>query len=208
MTYNPTRTLIAQLAARLMQEHGIRDFSQAKRKAARQLGIVDAHHLPGNEEIEDAIREYNAVYHADTQPELLRELRREALGIMEMLARFDPHLTGAVLNGTASPYSGIQIELFTDNEKEVEMYLLNQNLPFRQGQCTSSGNLGKRPVPCFILDSGQNDIRITVQPPLAMRRSQRNSNEPLRRASLTQLKTLIAEDSAAIAQASASQSAT
>ncbi len=194
MSHNPTRVLIAQLAARLMQEHGIRDFAQAKRKAARQLGIVDAHHLPGNDEIEAAIREYNAVYHADTQPELLRELRMEALGIMELLARFDPHLTGAVLNGTAGQYSGIQIELFADNEKEVEMYLLNHNLPFRQGQCTSHGSHGKRPVPCFILDSETGDIRITVEPAIAIRRSQRgHSGEPLRRASLTQLKSLIAE---------------
>ncbi len=193
MSHNPTRTLIAQLAARLMQEHGIRDFAQAKRKAAKQLGIVEAHHLPANAEIDQAIREYNAVYHSDTQPGLLRELRLAALEAMEMLHQFAPQLTGAVLNGTAGPHSDIQLELFTDSEKDVEMYLLNRKLPFRQAQCiATSGAQGRRAIPCFILEGISCDIRITVYPPDALRRSSRPDG--LRRVSVSQLKTLMAQD--------------
>ncbi len=197
MKVNPTRALVAQLAAQLMYDHGIRDFSLAKRKAARQLGIVDAHHLPGNLEIEAAIRDHQALFHADTHPELLRQLRQTALETMQLLANFDPHLTGGALSGSASQYDDIQIELFTDNEKEVEMYLLNHNIPFRQAQSQASSPHGNRVIPCFVLQSANNDIRVTVQPHTANRNSGRIGGETLKRASISQLTHLLAQATAA-----------
>jgi len=47
-----TRARIAAAAARLMAEDGIDDFALAKRKAAKQLGVVESQALPGNDEIE------------------------------------------------------------------------------------------------------------------------------------------------------------
>ena len=46
------RRALAQEAARLMAEHGIDDFLQAKRKAADRLGVNDVAVLPKNVEIE------------------------------------------------------------------------------------------------------------------------------------------------------------
>ena len=71
------RLRVAQEAARLMSEHGIRDFHHAKVKAAERLGILDAQALPRNNEIEDALREHQRIFHAESQPQLLQE-RREA----------------------------------------------------------------------------------------------------------------------------------
>ena len=47
------RRALAQEAARIMAEHGIRDFLLAKRKAAERFGVTDGAVLPKNIEIED-----------------------------------------------------------------------------------------------------------------------------------------------------------
>src|ERR1700761_3715648 len=84
------RVLVAQEAARLMSEHGIRDFHHAKLKAAERLGIADAQALPRNYEIEDALREHQRIFHADTQPQALRARREAAVEGMFFLRGFDP----------------------------------------------------------------------------------------------------------------------
>jgi hypothetical protein len=47
---------------------------------------------------------------------------------MEALERYNPFLTGAVLNGTAGPHDDIHLQLFADSAKEVEIFLLNKNM--------------------------------------------------------------------------------
>lgn len=56
------RYRLAHEAARLMAESGVRDFHQAKLKAAERLGIHDDASLPRNREIEDALREYQRLF--------------------------------------------------------------------------------------------------------------------------------------------------
>ena len=56
------RQLVAQQAARMMAEDGISDFGYAKKKAGRQLGVVDANCLPSNAEIEEEIRLFHEIY--------------------------------------------------------------------------------------------------------------------------------------------------
>ena len=63
------RTRLAHEAARLMAEGGIRDFHQAKLKAATRLGIHDDASLPRNREIEDALREYQRLFVGDAHAE-------------------------------------------------------------------------------------------------------------------------------------------
>jgi hypothetical protein len=125
-----TRARIAAAAARLMAEDGIDDFSLAKRKAAKQLGASDAQALPGNDEIEAELRAYLALYQADKHPRRLAELRALALDAMRALERFNPYLTGPVLKGIAGPYAEIELQLFPDSVKEVELFLLDRNLPY------------------------------------------------------------------------------
>jgi hypothetical protein len=124
------RVRIAAAAARIMAEEGIDDFALAKRKAARRLGAPDSDALPANEEVEAALREYLALYQAEAHPERINELRRIALQAMDALKRFNPYLTGPVLAGLAGPYAEIDLQLFPESTKDVELYLLDLNKPY------------------------------------------------------------------------------
>lgn len=127
---NAMRARIAAAAARLMAEDGIDDFALAKRKAARQLGAADTEALPRNDEIEAELRAYRGLYQADEHRDVLQSLRRQALELMQVLERFKPYLTGSVLTGTAGPYAEIELQLFPDSAKEVEIFLLEQRIAF------------------------------------------------------------------------------
>jgi len=120
---------IAAVAARLVVDEGL-DFGQAKRYALRQMGLPARTGLPGNEELEDAVREHIAVFCADSQPGELLALRRLALQWMSRMASFRPYLSGAVWMGTATRHSDIRIELFCDDPKSAELMLLEMRADF------------------------------------------------------------------------------
>ena len=121
---------IAVAAARLIVEEGL-EYGAAKRRAARDLGVNARNgELPGNDEIEDEVRAYLDVFHADTQPAELAELRRIAALWMEKLAAFRPHLTGAVWRGTATRLNSIFIDLFCDDSKSAEIALIDQRIDY------------------------------------------------------------------------------
>lgn len=126
------RAEIAAAAARMIAEDGA-DYGSAKRKAAKQLlgnARVSGDFLPDNAQIEEEVRIYNELFFGDTQPARLLALRKLALRLMTELNRFNPHLTGAVLHGTAGDHSDIHLQLFAESAKEVEIYLLNMNIAF------------------------------------------------------------------------------
>ena len=133
------RASIAQLAARLIAEHGIADWSLAKRKAARQLLLPERAALPGDDEIEEALRDYHALFGGEAHEATLRSQREEALLWMKRLAAFRPLLVGGVAEGWATEHSDIRIELAADDSKSVEMALVNggctyKSLPERSGE--------------------------------------------------------------------------
>jgi hypothetical protein len=122
------RARIAAAAARMIAQDGA-DYSSAKRKAARQiLGSARNCALPDNAQIEQEVHLYNALFLSDTQPARLLHLRTLALQAMRALAQFHPMLTGAVLNGTAGAHSDIDLQLFADSAKDVELFLLDKNI--------------------------------------------------------------------------------
>src|SRR5208282_4917269 len=108
---NLMREQLAYHAARLMAEDGITDYAFAKRKAAKQMGAEDTHHLPSNQEVDDALYSYRALYQHDSHPDVLYQLREEALAAMRQLEQFQPYLTGSVLSGIAGEQSDINIML-------------------------------------------------------------------------------------------------
>jgi len=120
---------IAATAAQMVVEEGL-EYGPAKRRAVRQLGLPPRTPLPGNDVVEDAVREYIALFCADTQPAELRALRRLALHWMERLAPFRPHLGGAVWHGTATRLSDIYLQLFCDDEKAAEIALIDRGVPY------------------------------------------------------------------------------
>ncbi|MGZ8229918.1 MAG: hypothetical protein ACXW2A_08875 [Burkholderiales bacterium] len=159
---NDERSRIAHLAARLMVEDGIEDYAAAKRKAARQAGLADSRQLPGNEEIEAALRTYQTLYEGDAHRERLRELREHALEVMRDLQRFNPYLTGSVLTGSAGKYADINIQLYTDDAKGLELYLLDRDIPYRAAQSRIYCGGEARTVPLFIVDDDGTEIQLLV----------------------------------------------
>lgn len=159
------RARIAAAAARIMAEDGIDDFALAKRKAARQLGASEREGLPANEEVEAELRAYRALYQAEEHPERIAELRAIALDAMQALERFSPYLTGPVLEGIAGPYAEIELQLFPESAKEVEIFLLERNLPFatREGRRYSGDRA--RSVSVFSLDWQGTPLRLSVFDP-------------------------------------------
>lgn len=124
------RERIAAAAARIMAEEGIDDYALAKRKAARRVGAPATEALPANDEVEAQLRDYLALYQADEHPERIAELRRVALDAMHAFERFSPYLTGPVLEGLAGPYAHIELQLFPESTKDVEIFLLDRGLAY------------------------------------------------------------------------------
>ena len=157
-----TRSAIAVHAARLMAQDGIEDYGLAKRKAAKQLGIPDSSRLPNNDEIDAALREYQDIYRNDDQEQRIRVLREQAIRAMRELAAFDPHLTGSVLSGIAGPYAVIHLQLFTDNVKAVELFLIDRKMPYKTSQSRLYAGHEPRVLPVFSISVEGTEIELTV----------------------------------------------
>ena len=166
------RRRIAQATARLLAMDGSQDYGNAKRKAARQLGAPDSQNLPDNQEIEDALREYQSLFQGDEARAQLAFLREIAVEYMEQLAAYDPHLTGSVLNGTAGKHSDINLQLFADDEKEIEFWMMRLPHPYRAGELRSNEPKGQV-FPRFVIDDPRASIDITVYPVNELRRLKR-----------------------------------
>ncbi|MFT4190582.1 MAG: hypothetical protein QM617_03540 [Comamonas sp.] len=123
---------IAATAARLVVEEGL-EYGPAKRRAVKTLGLPARTALPDNDRVEAEVRDYLALFRADSQPAELRALRELALGWMRQLAEFRPHLGGAVWHGTATRLSDVFLQLFCDDPKSAEIALINQGLRYEVG---------------------------------------------------------------------------
>ena len=117
------RQTVAQEAARLIVEHGIRDFRVAKVRAAERLGITGRGALPGNGEIELAVSDYLALFGGDEHASHLGLLREAALTAMDMLEAFSPRLVGPVLQGTADHNSAVNLHVFADSPEAIALEL-------------------------------------------------------------------------------------
>lgn len=155
------RERIAQEAARLMSEAGIRDFQLAKRKAMERLRLSDLRQLPSNEEIEAALSAYQRLFRADTQPRHLAALRRTAVRAMRFLHGFQPRLVGPVLSGTADEHSDVCLHLFAEPAEAVGLFLLDNGIPHDTGERRmrlASDDTRRLPTFCFMAD----DVRVEL----------------------------------------------
>lgn len=172
------RALIAELAARLMAEHGLRDYAVAKRKATRQLGLPEGHVMPSNEEIDAALAERQSLFQPEEQASLLGDLRAQAREVMHVFERFQPTLTGALVSGAVSEHSLIELEIAQEASKDFEQFLINRGIGHKIQD--RAGRMA------YLIYSEPADVMVRMVPPDA-----RFSHAP--RLSLTRLEKLIAE---------------
>ena len=120
---------IASLAAQWVVEEGL-DYRAAKQRAVKALGLPSRTALPDNDALETAVIDHIAVFCADSQAGELRDLRELALTWMERMAGFRPYIAGAVWRGTATRLSDIYIQLFCDDSKSAEIFLIEQRVRY------------------------------------------------------------------------------
>ena len=125
------RRVVAQEAARIIVNHGVRDYRLAKQKAADRLGLDGRGSLPGNTEIEAAVAEHLLIFGGDSHSDHLRLMRVAALSAMELLAAFTPRLVGPVLTGTADENSAVNLHVFADSAEVVAMELSDMGVNYR-----------------------------------------------------------------------------
>lgn len=190
------RHRLAHEAARLMAEGGIRDYHQAKLKAAQRLGILDDASLPRNREIEDALREYQRLFQPDSI-DALRSRREAALRALEFFQPFDPRLVGPVLEGTADAHSPVALQVYSDDADAVARFLEQHGIPAEAGGRRlrlDRERSGDFPVWLFGAEGLAFDI--TVLPRMQLRQAPLSmiDEKPMARASAAQLRQLLADE--------------
>jgi hypothetical protein len=191
---NDERNRIAQCAARIMVEDGIEDYATAKRKAARQAGVPDTRQLPTNEEIDAALRTHQILFEGEARRERLLELRSRAVEIMRDLEGFNPYLTGSVLSGNAGKYADINLQLYTDSTKGLELHLIDQGIAYRASQCRLYCGDQPRTIPTFTIDDEGIEIELVVLALDDLRQPVRSTpdGKPIERARLQAVEALCA----------------
>jgi hypothetical protein len=189
-----TRRRVAVEAARLISESGLRDYRQAKLKAAARLGIQGEADLPRNDEIEDALREHQRLFHARDHDATLRRLRATACEAMRFLRAHEPRLVGAVLDGSADAHSAVCLHLYTDQPHEVLGRLMEQGIPFEQQ--TRRMRIDRdttREFGALVFGADGTPIDLTVLPYDLLRQAplDRISGKPMQRATLAAVEALL-----------------
>ena len=166
------RQQIATIAARYVAEDGA-TYAIAKHKAAQQVfGTTRFNRdlLPDNSLMEQQVHLYNQLFFAHTQPARLLHLRALALEIMQELAQFDPHLSGAVLNGSAGEHAEIVLQLFVDNSKEVAIHLLNHGVQFDVSESPRDNARKQDPVETLSFMHANEGVHLILLAPDDLRR--------------------------------------
>ena len=190
------RRAIAQEAARIMAEHGVRDFLVAKRKAAERFGVVDGGLLPKNIEIEEALAGYQRLFGGESHAESLQSQRSAALEAMQWLEEFQPRLVGPVLNGTATEHSDVQLHVFADRAESVAFRLMDSGVPYEIGEKRVKMNAERQlQQPSLHFEIDAQPIEVVVFPVDGIRQAPVSpvDGKPMRRADLAEVEALVAE---------------
>lgn len=190
------RHRLAHEAARLMAESGIRDYHQAKLKAAERLGIFDDASLPRNREIEDALREYQRLFQRENVPALHRR-REAALRAMEFFHAFQPRLVGPVLDGTADTRSPVSLHLFSDDPDAAPRFLEQHHIPAEsRSRRLRLDRERVAEVPVWVFSAEDLSFDLTVLPLDLLRQAPLSNvdEKPMKRIGTAQLRQLLADE--------------
>ncbi|RPE74824.1 hypothetical protein [Vulcaniibacterium tengchongense] len=190
------RHRLAHEAARLMAEGGIRDYHQAKLKAAQRLGIHDDASLPRNREIEEALREYQRLFQPGNAA-ALRQRREAALRAMEFFGEFEPRLVGAVLDGTADARSPVALHLYSDDPEAAARFLEQHGIPAEaRSRRLRLDRERSGDFPVWVFAAEDLTFDLTVLPRAVLRQAPLSSTDekPMKRASAAQLRQILVEE--------------
>ena len=193
------RHRLAHEAARLMAEGGIRDYHQAKLKAAERLGIHDDASLPRNGEIDEALREYQRLFQGDAQSDALNARRRAALHALEFFEAFRPRLVGRVLDGTADVHTPVSLHLHADDADAIPRFLVDAGIPAESSwRRLRLDRVRELDAPAWVFSADGIAFDLTVLPLDTLRQAPLSAvdERPMPRASASQLRALLAEGEA------------
>jgi hypothetical protein len=190
------RQQLAEEAARLIVEHGIQDFALAKRKAAERLGVSSRDGaLPSNAQIQEQVVERQRIFEPEAHDQRLAKLRAVASDVMEVLDEFRPKLVGAVLDGTATLTSVIELHVFSDAPEAIVAALeaRGYRLHDRQRRYRFSRDVTEQ-IPGYELMVDDEELEVMVFPERGSGHSPLSpvDGKPMRRASRSALKALLA----------------
>jgi len=146
MSSKKIKLSVANLAAQLIMEDGIKDYLYAKKKAAKSLGVNENANLPTNSQIDKAIDEFNKIFNPNIDIEFLQQFKTQALEVMSIFKNFKPHLMDQLSQGIIPKFPEIKINLFADNLKDVEYVLLNSELSYDFKEVKMNAKGGKHSV--------------------------------------------------------------
>ena len=172
------RLSIANKAAEIIMEEGITDYQYAKKKAVRYLDLDIVDLLPSNDEIDKALLDYRLIFKAELDIELVKTIKTEALRIMKFFESFNPYFVTQLSDGLLPKYPIIQINLFSDNMKEVEYILLNNNIPFETKDFNISEKRTKKQslkkIPLILIERGNVPVELKIFEPHDQKRNKKN----------------------------------
>jgi predicted nucleotidyltransferase len=158
------RRKVALEAASLLYTSQEKEFKQAKLKAAETLG---ARILPSNREIAEALDKLVEEKEGQLRQELLVQMRKEALQIMQTLRDFHPKLIGSVWRGTAHQNSDIDIVTFSQDHKPVYGKIKEKNFKITKTEWLSVTKKGKKETSfhIYIVLPSNHEAEIIVKSP-------------------------------------------
>ncbi len=189
--------MVAQEAARIIVDHGVRDYRVAKQKAAERLGVNSRGALPGNAEIEAAVAEHLQIFGGEAHEDRLRLMRVAALSAMDLLAAFSPRLVGPVLSGTADGNSAVNLHVFTDSPESVALELDQIGVNYRVYERRLKSRRNQFEThPGFEFHHHHSPIQATVFPVDGIRQAPMSpvTGKPMKRADSAAVQELLAHD--------------
>jgi len=184
------RSRVAQQAARLIAEHGIRDYQLAKRKAAEQLNLDPKHSMPRNDEIEEALRAYQQLFDAENTENRLETLRNAAIQCMHLFTDYNPLLTGRIVHGTATAHTPITLHIFCENPRVIATLLMDRKIDFDASEKRLRiNNDVQNDYPCFLFNYNEHKVELLVLPHQLQRQAplSKENARPMKRLNINHL---------------------
>ena len=196
MVERHTRQRLADTAARLMLDEGIRDYGRAKRKASEQLGLDPRAESPTNSEIEQALLERSRLFSGDAEQAEYQARLRAAVLVMERLSDFQPRLVGPLVQGIVTPEPLIYLHGFAETVEEVIISLDDRGISCHSGE--RRYRQANRPQPLrvpFLSFQGPDglEIQLTIFPLIGLRQPPASpvDGRPMQRLNLASVKALL-----------------